>query len=131
MYKLHHIALTVADIDASIKWYEDIFGFKLLHRYSKLNSEIAHIVLNDIRIELFNYAVATKPLPADRADLLTDLKTVGIKHFCLAVDNLEKTTEDLKSKGVMFATEIDTAGFGGKYVFLKDCNDILIELYQA
>lgn len=27
---LHHIALTVTDVDASIRWYEDIFGVKYL-----------------------------------------------------------------------------------------------------
>ena len=29
---LHHVALTVTDIDASVAWYSDLFGFKELVR---------------------------------------------------------------------------------------------------
>jgi len=130
MMKLHHIALTVNDIDATIKWYQDIFGFQVIRRHKKRSSEIAHITLDDIRIELFDYGQETKPLPEYRQALFSDLKVIGVKHFCLEATDLEKTVEDLRSQGVEIVTEIDTAGFGGKYVFIKDCNGVLIELYQ-
>jgi glyoxylase I family protein len=26
--RLHHLALTVTDVDASVRWYEDVFGIK-------------------------------------------------------------------------------------------------------
>lgn len=28
--RLHHIALTVTDVDASLRWYEDVFGVRFL-----------------------------------------------------------------------------------------------------
>ena len=28
--KLHHLALTVTDVDASVRWYQDVFGVSLL-----------------------------------------------------------------------------------------------------
>lgn len=61
---------------------------------------------------------------------MNDLHVIGTKHLCIQVENLERAVGELKTKGVQFATEIDTAGFGGRYIFFKDCNDILIELYE-
>ncbi len=129
--KFHHVALTVKNIDESIEWYEQKLGFKLIHRYTKHNMEIAHIESGGVRIELFNYGNKTEPLPEYRKDLKNDLHVMGTKHLCMEVENLEKIIGDLKAKNVHFETETDTAGFGGKYIFFKDCNGILIELYQA
>lgn len=48
----------------------------------------------------------------------------------IQVDNIDEIVKDLQSKGVTFVMDIDTAGFGGRYTFFKDCNDILVELFQ-
>ena len=93
--------------------------------------EITQLVLGDVRVELFCFREDTKVLPDYRKDLMDDLHVLGTKHLCIEVENLDQTIEDLKQKGVKFATELDTAGFGGRYIFFKDCNGILIELYQA
>ena len=130
-FKLHHVALTVNNIDESIEWYKNKLGFNLIHRYEKHGMEIAHLKLGDVRIELFNYGDNTKSLPDYRKELMDDLHVIGTKHLCIEVDDLDKTIIKLKEKGVEFIREIDTAGFGGRYIFIKDCNSILIELYQA
>ena len=71
-----------------------------------------------------------KPLPEYRSDVMSDIGTVGTKHLCLQVDSIEEIVEDLKAKGVNVVSDIDSAAFGGKFVFIKDCNGILIELYE-
>jgi len=93
--------------------------------------EIIQLALGEIRLELFCYGQDTKPLPEYRKDLLDDLHVVGTKHFCIEVNNLDEIVRRLKERGVEFPREVDTAGFGGNYVFFKDCNGILVELYQA
>ena len=126
----HHVALTVNDIDESVQWYQQKLDFKLIHRYKKHGMEIVHLQLGDVRIELFNYGEKTKSLPDYKHNLMDDLHVVGTKHLCIQVDNLEATIKSFKEKGVQFATDLDTAAFGGRYIFFKDCNNILIELYQ-
>lgn len=130
-FKPHHIAFTVNNIDESLDWYQSKLGFSLIHKYEKHGMEIALLKLNDTRIELFSYGVNTKPLPDYRKHLMDDLHIVGTKHLCIEVQSLEETIKDLKERRVEFVTEIDTASFGGRYVFFKDCNGILLELYQA
>lgn len=129
-FKPHHVALTVNNIDESIKWYESKLGFSTSFRRDKNGMDLAILELEDVRIELFNFEDQTKPLPKFNKDLMQDLHMVGTKHLCLQVDDLEEAITKLKEKGVEFVTEIDTAAFGGRYIFFKDCNDILIELYQ-
>lgn len=128
--KFHHVAFTVKDIQESAKWYEEKLGFKTVHHYKHNKLEISLLQLQDVRIELISFGKDTKDLPAYRSKLMSDLHTVGTKHICLEVDKLDGFIDRLKTKGVIFETKIDTAAFGGRYVFFKDCNNILIELYQ-
>ncbi len=130
-FRPHHTALTVYSSEKSVQWYQEKLGFEVIHKYNKNGMEITHLKLGDVRLELFYFGEDTKPLPDDKKDLMDDLRVVGTKHLCIEVDNLDDTIKELQSKGVEFATKTDTAGFGGRYIFLKDCNGILIELYEA
>ncbi|OGK13150.1 hypothetical protein A3C98_02890 [Candidatus Roizmanbacteria bacterium RIFCSPHIGHO2_02_FULL_37_15] len=128
--KFHHVAFTVKDIQESAKWYEEKLGFKAVNNYKKNGLEITLLQFKDIRIELISFGKDTKDLPNYRSELMSDIHTVGTKHLCLEVDNLDEFIDKLKAKRVLFVTKTDTAAFGGRYVFFKDCNNILIELYQ-
>jgi catechol 2,3-dioxygenase-like lactoylglutathione lyase family enzyme len=129
--KIHHVALTVSNIKNSIEWYQKIFNAEVLARYTKNESEIAHIKIGDVRLELFEYGANTKTLPDYRKNLLDDLHVVGTKHVCIEVSDLLTLKGELEERGVEFGSEVDTAGFGGQYFFIKDPDGILIELYQA
>ena len=129
-FKPHHVAFTVRNTKESTEWYIDKLGFQVIHEYNKHGMEITQLKLDSVRIELFCYGNETKMLPDYRKDLMDDLHVMGTKHLCIEVDNLDESVKELKSKGVEFPREIDTAGFGGRYIFIKDCNGILIELYQ-
>ncbi len=129
--KFHHVAITVRNIEKSVKWYKDKLDFKVLHDYEKHGMHIVQLKKDEVRLELFHFSKATKTLPNYRKELMNDLHVLGTKHLCIEVDDLDAIIKYLKSKGVTFATQIDTAGFGGRYIFFKDCNGILIELYES
>ena len=128
--KTHHVAFSVDSLETSLKWYKENLSFELVHKNKWNDLNIALIKSGEVTIELFQFDDGTEPLPENQKDLMTDLHTTGVKHLCIEVENLDETIKELKEKSVEFATEIDTAGFGGKYIFIKDCNGILIELYQ-
>jgi len=129
--KIHHIALTVRDMNESVEWYKKVFDAKQIERYAKHGLEIVHLQIGDARIELFAGNPKAQALPEYRKSVQTDIRVVGAKHVCLETDDIDALKKKLRESGVEFATEIDTAGFGGRYVFIKDPNGILIELYQS
>ncbi|MFZ2886629.1 MAG: VOC family protein [Minisyncoccia bacterium] len=129
--KIHHVALTVNNIEESIEWYKQVFNAEVIHSYEKDGRQIAHVRIGEAQVEFFAFKDGAEALPDYSKELQTDLRVVGTKHFCLAVEDLESTMAELSQKGAVFATDVRTAGFGGRYVFVKDCNDILIELYEV
>jgi len=127
----HHIAITVHNMSVSVAWYEKMFGFEVEHTYHKDGIYMVLLKKDTVRIELFHFDHATNELPSYRSELMSDLHTIGTKHIAFLVEDLDASVKELKSKGADFVIEIDTAGFGGKYIFLKDCNGVLIELYSS
>ncbi len=101
--KIHHVALAVSDLQKSIDWYGTNLGFKRISDYSSKNMNIVLLEKDDSRLELFHLS-DTKPLPEYHKNLLDDLAVVGTKH--------------------------DSTFYGGKYVVFKDCDGILIELFE-
>ncbi len=128
--KIHHAAITVRDMEESIAWYARIFGFVAAHRRSTPAFDMTLLELGEARLELFCPKEDAKDLPAHSRNIGSDLEVMGVKHFALEVDDLDTTIADLSVKDVEFVTQPDQAFFGGKYLFIKDCNGILIELFQ-
>lgn len=127
--KIHHVALAVKNLDQSVQWYQNMFGFEKDFSYDKNGMKFVMICKDDVKLELFQFENMTE-LPDYSKEVMTDLHVIGTKHIAFQTDNLQEKVEELKQKGVQFVTEIDTAAAGGKYIFLKDCDGILIELYQ-
>lgn len=129
--KLHHVALTVSDIDKATEWYSDKLGFKVDSEYDSGKMQIKMLSLTNFTLELFCFRDKTKSLPKYRKQLFKDLHVIGTKHFCLEVDDLDKFVKILEGKGVKFIKPIDTTASGGRYIFFKDVDGILIEAYQS
>lgn len=131
--RLHHFGISVANLEETIDWYREKLGFTVGFRYeiAALNAQVAFMTLNDFRIEIFEIKDCA-PLPESSRNPATDLPIIGLKHIAINVDNLEEVVADLKSRNVEFAGEIGNVpnSNGEKYIFFRDNNGILIELYQ-
>ena len=98
--QLHHLALTVTDVDASVRWYEDVFGVRF-------------------RMDVPHPGGVGKLLSADTGQLMIVLHhhdtndgalfgeaTTGLDHAGFMVPNrgdLETWQEHLESNGVVRA----------------------------
>ncbi len=127
---IHHVALTVKDLQESVEWYKSKLGFTEVKSYQDEEMDITLLQLGTIKLELFNFKDKTQELPEYRKEFMSDLRTSGTKHVCFQTDDLESTLKDLQSKGVEIVGKPSEPFFGGKYVFIKDCNGIFIELYE-
>ncbi len=127
---VHHVGISVADLTASISWYETMLGFRLENKidFDKIPAQIAFLERNGFRIELFEVPGAA-PLPTDRRTPNKDLHTHGTKHFAFAVENVDAFVEDLKRRGADIAMHISV--HGKPTAFIRDNTGNLIEFVQA
>lgn len=126
-----HVALSVSDLERSVKWYGDCFGFSEVYReYAEgPRSTIAVLNKGELSLELFERSGSEK-LPDARRDPDEDPRWQGIKHFCLRVSDLEELAGKLRAADVDFA--LGPVQFQGKALYyVRDPDGCLIELMEA
>jgi catechol 2,3-dioxygenase-like lactoylglutathione lyase family enzyme len=140
----HHLGLTVADIERSIRFYRDALGMELQARrqadapyvaqqtgFPGVRLDVASFRLapdGEVMLQLAQYLNHSGG-PSDQAS-----NRSGNSHLCLVVDDIHSAHRDLTAKGVKFKTspvEI-TAGphRGGWGAYLFDPDGYTIELHQ-
>jgi len=127
----HHVGITVRDLEATISWYVKHLGFRRLTDFGFPGASVAFIGRGNIRLEFFQIEKAT-PMEDGRKEAESNLSFGGINHFAIYVNDLDQTLVELKAKGVEQAFTLNTVpdGSGDRYTFIRDNEDMLIELYQ-
>lgn len=127
--KALHTGISVLDMDAALKWYQENLDFDLVDDsyVPTLNARICFIRNGNYQIELFKYD-DPKPLPEERKTPNSDLQTVGTKHVAFEVDNMADMKERLLKNHVDIAHEVMMEG--NNVMFIRDNSGVLIELIQ-
>ncbi len=126
---INHFAISVADLEASVAWYERVFGFTVVDRSEIPGTgvKVCHMQGRGFLMEIFCPANGN-PLPEDRRVPNLDLLTHGNKHISFGVPDGHKAKEELEAMGVdvAFVAEVD-----GTYgVFIRDNTGNLIEIFE-
>ena len=82
--RIDHVAIHVADLDRSVAFYEQHFGFKKYFQHAGGGMQIAYLKLGDTVLELTHR---------------TDGAMLGF-HFCLETDSFDETVAKLQQDGV-------------------------------
>jgi catechol 2,3-dioxygenase-like lactoylglutathione lyase family enzyme len=124
--KIHHIAITVNNLEESQKFYQDFFNFKISKSFERkdLGAKIIFIELEGFFIELWEFADFKK----NDGDL-KEKKIIGIRHVAFEVENLDKIFSDFKLRGLEM-TEPKLGASGRMYSFISDPNGVPLEIYQ-
>lgn len=129
---LHH-GISVPDADASIRWYGDLFGFRVKSDefVPPLNARIVFLENDCFQLELFQYMGGDgKPVPPERFNPDEDLKTGGTKHVAYAVEDLAGLYATLCEKQVTVVKPPFPMN-GDMVCFIRDNADILLELIEV
>ena len=139
----HHTSFTVADLDRSLEFFRDRLGLEVVFTREVRDDYFGRIVglpgcvvkaallripNSTHHVELFQYLTPAgetyRPRPCD----------VGSTHLALLVEDLPGLYERLCAAGVAFQSapvRIEAGPNRGGYgVYLRDPNNILIELFQ-
>ena len=119
--KLLHTCINVTDMERSLKFYDEILGFRLERRHEvpENNAEIAFIDDGSGGvIELTYWRDKSEYVEGDQLD-----------HIAVGVPNVDDAIEEFRNRGVKIAKEPFTfAGSSSKLTFIQDPDGIWIEL---
>ena len=129
---LSHVSIVVPDLAAALRKLEAMYG--LTAGEIKVNEEqgvrMTYIDLGNARIELMEPSRPDSPI----AKFLERNPKGGIHHFCLGVDSVEQTTNELTAAGVQVLgggkVQLNVHGERIAFVHPKDFLGALIELEE-
>jgi len=117
-----HIHLRSPDVEATARWYENMFG-----------AEIIRSVQSDGRprldLNLGGVAVFIAQVPPEQAVAAPpEPPYLGLEHIGLRVDGIDGVVAELKQKGAEFSVEPKTIRPGVRIAFLRGPQNVHIEL---
>ncbi|KAA9029940.1 VOC family protein [Niallia endozanthoxylica] len=122
--KMEHVAIMVRDMDQSIRFYSEIFGFNVRLRGSKPDREMAFLYLEaqpDMEIELIQEKIST----------VEYIETGIVNHLAFTVENIDETIQFLKEKEIVFTSdEVKPTLEGGRMILFHGPNQELLQLVE-
>ncbi|OPY84583.1 MAG: Glyoxalase/Bleomycin resistance protein/Dioxygenase superfamily protein [Smithella sp. PtaU1.Bin162] len=112
----HHAHLFAADINASLKFYQEMFGGRIVADIEMAGARNVFLQIGRGRLHFY------EQLPRDEGK-------GAVHHLGIETDNLPELVAHMKSKGVKFRKEIADFGFW-KYVMAPAPDNVILELFQ-
>ena len=128
--RVHHVALVVADIESSLRFWRDTLGLPvdLVVDMEHDRSRIAFLPVGESKVELVQPTDDTTGVARFLAD-----KGEGFHHVCFEVDNIAETLIRLEVDGIELIDSSPRKGGEGPVAFLhpRSCHGVLVELIEA
>ncbi len=115
MFKgIEHTAIASPDPEKLAGWYVDILGFPVVHRYG---GNVFVRASDGTMLEII-------PSQGERPEAA--VKSPGIRHLAVAVDDFDGGVQDLESKGVEIIDRVE--GGGNRLAFFLDPEGNILHL---
>lgn len=127
---IEHIGIAVQNLEESIDFYENILGLKC-YAHEEVTDQMvktAFFMLGQTKIELLETTDPEGPIGS-----FIEKRGGGIHHIAYAVENLEDSLEEMKSKNVKLIDRKPRIGAEGLHIaFLnpRSTGGVLTELCQ-
>lgn len=107
--RFDHLAINVEDMDKWVKYYADIFGFKLLNSFNKedISSDTSSLMTKAMQndTERVKFPIV-EPAPGKKKSQVQEFidynKGEGIGHIAVATDDIIKSVANLRDNGLKF-----------------------------
>jgi catechol 2,3-dioxygenase-like lactoylglutathione lyase family enzyme len=145
MKGLHHVGITVKDLDASIRFYHDVLGLEFSNEPSPwfdgpdLGPAVGvpgaalrqvSLLLGDTTLELLEY----KSPPSQTEGPLMS-QSLGASHVAFQVDDIEAKKTELEAQGIQFYSDVNVVDegvlAGWRWVYFEDPDGYPLELVEV
>jgi catechol 2,3-dioxygenase-like lactoylglutathione lyase family enzyme len=128
----HHVSLSVADLDAEQRWYQQGLGLdEVVEQVELIEPSVRTVVLrapNGLRVELIERAGSRAQTFADP---LEAAQTQGYGHWALEVDDLDAAFALLSAApGQPVSAPAPAVRPGDRFAYVKDPEGNLLELIE-
>ena len=113
---VHHAHLFASNLDAALKFYQEMFGAEILADLDLAGARNVFIAIGQGRLHFYDQP------PRDEG-------RGAIHHLGIQTDDLEALVAHLKAKGFLFRKAVSDFGFW-KSVMVQAPDHVLIELFQ-
>lgn len=123
---IHHIAILTDNYEQSKQFYTEVLGFEIIqevYRAERQSYKLDLAINGKYQIELFSF-----PDYRERASFP---EAKGLRHLAFAVDNVEASIQELRTKGVEVQDVRIDEFTGKKFTFFYDPNGQPLELYEG
>ena len=127
----HHFGMSVSDLDAAIDWFDKVLGFELDRKEDFLAAHGIHIAFvknGGFSVELFQHDQA-HPASPERSVPNEDIRTLGNKHMCFQISDMDAMLERIHANDVTVALGPFEAP-GSVAAFVLGPDGALVELIQ-
>ena len=114
---IHHTHLFAADINASLKYYQEMFGGQIVGDFEMAGARNVFLLIGKGRLHFYEQP------PRDEG-------RGAIHHIGIQTDDLEALVAHMKAQGVQFRKGITDFGFW-KYVMAPAPDNVILELFQV
>jgi catechol 2,3-dioxygenase-like lactoylglutathione lyase family enzyme len=145
MKGMHHVGITVKDLDASIRFYHDVLGLEFSNEPSPwfdgegLGIAVGvpggalrqvSLLLGDTTLELLQY----KSPPSETTGPLGS-NSLGASHVAFVVDDIVAKKAELEAKGIEFFSDVNVVDegvlAGWRWVYFADPDGYPLELVEV
>jgi catechol 2,3-dioxygenase-like lactoylglutathione lyase family enzyme len=145
MEAVHHVGITVPDIERGIEFYTGVLGLEFNDPPSPVfdspelgpavgvpgaNLRQANLKLGDVIVELLEYTAPEPPY-----EVPVPANAHGAAHLAFRVEDVEAKKAELEAAGVEFLSQVNVVDdgvlAGWRWVYFRDPFGILLELVEV
>ncbi len=145
MKALHHVGITVKDLDASIRFYHDVLGLPFSNEPSpwfdgpELGPAVGvpgaalrqvSLLAGDTTVELLQYRTP----PSETTGPIAS-NNLGASHLAFVVDDIHAKKAELEAQGIAFFSEVNVVDegvlAGWRWVYFADPDGYPLELVEV
>ncbi len=123
-FKFDHIHLYSREPMATAKWYEKMFGGKILQSVQTDGKPRIDVEIGEITLFILEVAKDAKMPDAP------GVPHMGLEHFGFSVGNIDQVVAEMKRKGAKFTVEPTTIRPGIRIAFVESPEKGRIELLE-